>query len=431
MEDFCARRLVFFASAWGMMSCAVVAQPADEPRVARLVRTLGADDFDARRRADLELLKLGPESLRQLEAAAQSTDLEVRLRALNLLERIAAVQLWEPTRVSVLTRGKVSELLAQCARGTGNHIRTGSQFGDLEDMVLQAEYSEEIYWRVVDDLAARSNNHLRMHYDHRTPGIVVTSGAPGKFPTAYAGPLRIQITSARRSFTDEFDYEQLSSESSHTFQLNLQMLWEDRFRLAAYRGQPEVVEVVAGNGTRLVGATTSGDNWNVASESPRHVNASIRISPPPVVAKTLSLLRLRWELVALGQISTIELPNPAEGAELYQDGISIQVSKYRTEPTGRTDLTLVVAREIPAPDPAEIQFHENTMELVDANNKPLRLQDQNHSTTDRGVEYRLVFMPQGSFEGPVKLRVNYPKFRSRRDLEIVFKDVPLPVGSLD
>ena len=39
------------------------------------------------------------------------------------------------------------------------------------------------------------------------------------------------VTHARRVFAEELDYEQLEAEQSHTFQLDLQAMWEDRFRL--------------------------------------------------------------------------------------------------------------------------------------------------------------------------------------------------------
>src|SRR5258707_1264238 len=74
------------------------------------------------------------------------------------------------------------------------------------------------------------------------------AGEPGKFPVTYAGAIRAQITSARRAYSEEIDFETAKSDRTHTFQLNLQMMWEDRFRLVAYRSQPELVRARTNTG---------------------------------------------------------------------------------------------------------------------------------------------------------------------------------------
>src|SRR5689334_13543774 len=62
--------------------------PPSEPRVARLVRELGAPEYARRRQADDELKQLGRAGREELQKALAHADVEVRLRAKKLLEKI-------------------------------------------------------------------------------------------------------------------------------------------------------------------------------------------------------------------------------------------------------------------------------------------------------------------------------------------------------
>jgi hypothetical protein len=398
-----------------------------QPRIARLVKTLGHDSYQARRAADLELLQLGDEGLRQLNQAAQSPDLEVRLRALNLLERIAVMRLWEPTTISLSAReAKLTEILAQCGQQTGNHIFVGEPYGEFTNKPVTYHAGRKPYWHVLDDLARLTDNRVRVHFDTRMPGVVLISGDAGKFPTAYAGPIRAQITSARRAFTEDLDYDQAASEVSHSFQLNVQMLWEDRFRLVAYGCLPEVIEARTDTGVNVAAPHSSFGGWNVASPGTRQVSSELKLNPPPANATRFSVLRLKWSLIALGDLAIAELDHPSSGAALHADGLTAKVVTFDRQTPGRVELTLLISRDLAVPDPPEIMFQENGIELLDSQLRAFQLQSQQHSMTDRGVEFKLAFLADNPTAAPARLRIAYPKLRSRRDLEIVFRDVPLP-----
>ena len=90
--------------------------PADEIRVARLVRQLGSEEYAERTAADEELAALGPGVRASLEQAAQDADPEVRLRAKDLLTRLKLRELWSGS-VAQLPAEKMStsKLLAALA----------------------------------------------------------------------------------------------------------------------------------------------------------------------------------------------------------------------------------------------------------------------------------------------------------------------------
>ena len=226
--------------------------PAEEPRVARLVRELGADSFAVRSQASEELAKLGATARRDIEQATRSDDPEVRSAPRTCCCAIKLHDLWNASRVTCpATPVSASQVLRQLGEQTGNHVLIGDQFGTFHETEVQFDIADADYWQALDQLCARSGNHCRPHYDSRLPGVVVVAGPPGRHPLAYAGPVRGRITSARRAFNEELSYEDARSEKTHTFQLNLEMTWEDRFKLVAYRSQLDVVEARTNGGTRI------------------------------------------------------------------------------------------------------------------------------------------------------------------------------------
>lgn len=403
-------------------------EPAAPVRVARLITRLGSDSYAEREAAGAELVSLGPDARRQLEAASVHKDPEVRLRAKELLRRLREDDLWQAAKVDF--RGRqvaAADVLSALSRQSGNRLLIGDEYGAFRDGSIDAEYAGLLFWEAVDDLCRRSGNRVRPHYDTRHPGLVVVSGVPGKYPVAYAGPVKMQINHARRLFSEEFDYEQLRSERSHTFQLDLQAIWEDRFRLVAYRLQPEVIEAETDAGGRLSGQATAG-GWNIAGSGTKQVTMNVRLQPPPTSARSLKTLRLRWGLVAVGDLAQLDVDDLQSSAPHFQDDLELTIESFQTAPGGRCELTLLLAREAVLLDPAELVFQENEIELFDAQGRAYRKQGQTNTLSDRGPLMKLSFSSENAESVPRTLRVTYPRIRSQRDLEIVFRDVPLPVG---
>src|SRR5690606_6112838 len=125
------------------------------------------------------------------------------------------------------------------------------------------------------------------------------------YPRAYSGPVRGLITSAKRHFVEELSYEEQKSELMHSFHLNLQFNWEDRFSIVGYATQPELVEGVTDNGVILSAAQPSGGGWNATSRGLRQVTSSLKLNPVPVSAQTLKTFTVRWGLIAIGEPRSI------------------------------------------------------------------------------------------------------------------------------
>jgi hypothetical protein len=404
---------------------------APPERVARLIHDLGADEFGIRQNADDQLARLGPGIRQELETAVKSDDAEVCLRAQRLLDRVKIAELWSASLVQATGSGQpIPNVFESLASQSGNHILIGDHPAPSSHPLVDFKAFAG-YWAAVDELCRLTGNHVRPNFDAQSAGIVVSSGAPGKYPTAYAGPLRVQITSARRVFSEDLDYENRKSDVTHTFQLNLQLMWEDRLRLVAYASQPELIEAVPNPGRPLAAAQTSSPSWNVATSSTRQVNANLRIVPPPAGAKTLEVLRLRWGLVAVGDMQTASI-SPVEAKRRHQqDDLLVTIENVDRQTGGRCELSLIVARELTLPEPREILLEENSAALVDQNGQRYRLLSQTNSLVDRGVQMKLSFAGDSAESVPGVLQFSYPRLRSRREAEIVFRQVPLPLGRLE
>jgi hypothetical protein len=401
----------------------------DTPRVARLVRELGADAFAVRTQASEELAKLGATARAEIVAATHSDDPEVRLRAKDLLRAITVSDLWSAGRFNCPEPPTAAaDILKLLSDQTGNHVLIGDQFGTFTDGVVRLDFAAADYWQVLDEVCRQTSNHCRAHYDSRRPGVVVVAGAPGRQPLAYAGPVRGRITSARRAFTEEVSYEDIRSEKTHTFQLNLEMTWEDRFKLVAYRAQADVCEATTEAGLRLTAAQPSSSGWNVAGAGTRQLTMNLRLNPPPATAHELDTLRLTWGLIAVGDMVNLDVDNLSSREPRFQDDVELVVDSYQPATGGRFDLVVTVRRDLNLPEPQEILFQEHELELLDAAGQPLRKLGQTGTLADHGAMLKASFQADAENQTPQKLRFTYPRLRSQRDLEIVFRHVPLPTG---
>ena len=196
------------------------APPDDgEIRIARLIRQLGSESYRDRFEAGDALEKIGPECRRALEAATLSDDAEIRLRAADLLKRFKADDLWlagpgflqQPRPAGFASAG-------DCRRAIGqsSHARR-SPTARFTDAKVDLDYPAGQFWPVVDDICRQTGNQVRSDFEGHHRGAAIVAGSPGKFPTAYAGPLRAQITEEARNFSEKLHFADGRSEQSQQF----------------------------------------------------------------------------------------------------------------------------------------------------------------------------------------------------------------------
>ncbi len=412
-----------------LVAAADPASDAPQLRVARLIRNLGDADYARRQAADEELAGLGSQSRQQLQQAVESTDLEVRLRARRLLDRLRLEELWTGSHIQLTAQGQSADkVLAAIAEQSGNHIHIGDPYGSFSQQQLDVDFKNATYWEAVDEVCRRSGNRARPHYDMHTPGIVVSVGTAGGHPRAYTGPVRAQIVTARRVFIEELSYEDHKAELTHSFQFTLQFTWEDRFRIVGYATQPELVSAVTDNHAVISAAQPSGGGWNATSRGLRQVTGNLKLNPVPVSAKSLDTLAVKWGLIAVGEPVALEIVDPKEGQNYEQDDVACRVQEIECQSASKYVVTVAVVRDMALPDPAEVLFQEYELEVVDAQGRAFRVQNQAHALTEAGVQLKLTVIGESADSQPQKLRLRYPRLRAKRDVVLTFRQVPLPVS---
>jgi hypothetical protein len=396
------------------------------PRIARLIEQLGSERYSERAHATSELARLGTTPRRQLEAAANSPDPEVRLRASELLAQIRAIDLWSPSIVSCRIDAPVARVVAMLAEQTGNHIRLSDISGKFNDVAVSLNYPTGTFWEVLDATCRQSNNRIRCHYDTREPGFLLAAGSPSGAPTAYAGPFRAQITRLARTFSDRLDFTEDGSQRLHSFDIDVQVIWEDRFRLIGFRTNPTVVEATTSTGESLTPVQGIAGNWQACASTTKQIQSRLGVSPPPVAAQQLDRLTLRWSLMAIGEMRQLEVSDLAASHHAHQDGVDMVVDLVDRRDRDRVEVVCVVSRETSMPDPAEITFQEYRLDLHDSQGKSWSHQGSSFLLTDRGVQIRGTFSRDAQQGAPQTLVLHYPALRSRKDIDFVFANVPLP-----
>jgi hypothetical protein len=418
-----------------MFGSNVVAQDdSPQAQVAQLIPLLGSRSYAERRLATEELEKMGAIARQQLEAEVNSREPEVRRRAADLLGKLRLAELWEPSRVTIqCQRESAQKVLAQLARQSGNRVTPGDHYASLHEAPVTLNVTRAPFWTAIEELCRQSGNQIRAHYDHRKPGFVVVAGRLGDFPVAYAGPIRGRVTGARRIFTEELDHETGNAEITHNFQLTMQFTWEDRFSLVAYRSQVQLVEAITATGAKVAATGNGVGDWEAAGDSTRHVTMALSLQPPPIAGKELDVLRVRWGLIAVGDMATLETAEFTSKRPVAQDDVRLSVQEFEKLGNARYRLTLLVNRDLAMPEPRSVAFHENDFDLYDAADQPLRKMVNGWRLTDEGLRIQATFTQEAADANhggapPKVLRFSYPRIRSQRDVEITFRKVPLPAA---
>lgn len=406
---------------------------AEAPSVARVMATLdqlGDGVWRVREVAQLQLAQWGAGIRGHLEDAVQHQDPEIRARVRQLLLPLKTQELWAGSRVTLYAHDEpATSVFTALAEQSGNYVVLGDQYGKFRDGTVNLDFKGELFWRALDEVCRQSGNQIRPHYDDAArPGLVVSEGLTSSGPIAYGGPVRMQITKAQRSFSEELNYSDLPPKIAHTFQLSVHTMWENRFKLVAHQAHLEVHEATTDTGTKLLATPLPFRAWSVANGGTRQLTMNMRLQPPSRAAKRLQKLRLTWGVLVVGDMSTLEVRELTSSEPHNQDDVRLVVESVEEQPVARYMVTVVITRDLVVPEPSEVAFHENRLELFDAQGRAFRSQGQSNSWTEQGARIRLTFAAEpGTVGPPWMLRLTYPRLRTEHNLEFVFHDVPLPI----
>jgi hypothetical protein len=440
MRRIATKSVYVVCSLIGMNASLLVAQerpaPAQKPdpvRIARLIRDLGSPSYTKRETATEALATIGAAGRERLESALQSSDPEVRLRAARLLKQLNVERLWQGSPVKLVANSmKASDAVKALGKQTENEVAVGDQYGTFQESDVTFDRTEGQFWPIVDELCRQSGNRVRPRYGSSRPGLVFVSGDCGDYPVTYAGPVRAQITAAKRVFIEEYDYEDTTSETTHTFQFTMLLSWENRFRVVAHQTHLDVAEAVADVPARIFGHETTDGGWQVVENSVQQFSTTMRLQPPPQSATALKRLTLAWELIAVGEPANLAIEDFADDTVHRQEDLSLHIQKMEQVSETRHEMVIAISRDLVVPEPEEILFLENEFALFDADGRPFELRGQSRLGISNGVaKMKLTFVAPTANIHPTQFVLTYPRIRDRRAVPITFENVPLPVARPD
>ncbi len=401
------------------------ARSQPQERIARLVKQLGDADYRQRAEATEALEQLGGRAREPLIRVAASSEPEVALRAEALLARLRRNALWGGHAVTLPARGTPVELLKVAARQAGAGLSVPAAIRQSNPSPIAVSNREQDFWPAVDGICRTAGLRLSPHGDPRQRGFVLVRQVDLAYPVAYAGPIRAELTTARRSLTELLHYDTRESQIQETFQIAMQLMWEDRLRLAAYQEVPAVTRAVTDTGVELHATGNRSRQWNVVSRRSQQLSTKIQLTPPPTAAEKLTLLELGWNMVALAEMAELVVPSPAPGSRHFQDDLMLSIEEIAVQSGRRVRVAVLLRRDLLPVEPREVQIHECRLSLLDPEGKPLAEQTHTGSLRKDGIRLVATFRG-GDDDRPFTLKLRYPRMRDRREVRIVFRDVPLP-----
>jgi hypothetical protein len=166
----------------GGMALSAAAEEPDAKQIAKLIDQLGSSDFNEREKATAALDAIGAPAWEALKKAAQSNDVEVRRRALDLLKkverRVRSAQVVAPTRVHLVYKDTpVAEAVADFKKKSGYEIVLHDPENKLKDRNITLDTGETTFWHALDLFCQKAGLSESSAQHFAAPGVRAAPGA--------------------------------------------------------------------------------------------------------------------------------------------------------------------------------------------------------------------------------------------------------------
>jgi hypothetical protein len=450
--------------------------PASDPSAdpTELVARLGSPKYADREAAAGDLERLGRRAMAALRAARDSRDLEIRTRALALVNKIEGALLTKPTMVALDFEdqplpGVVKAVSEQAGIKLGL-IPENSETWPNRRITLH-EPAPVPFWKAMDRLceAARLQYNFGMHGlpSGREPTFPLFDGGPRlPGPTSDSGPFRVNLLSLHyqrdvlfnnhamammpqrnavppppvpvRAVTPQPDGPAVSEQ----FYAQVQVSAEPRLSLSQH-GSLKILEAVDDRGQSLLPEAGNGmvtqrvsGYFGLASSSTLHLQAPLRRPEQP--GQTIRKLRGTLPImVATRKPDPLVVPvQGAEGKLFHNDDVSLTIVEVRINPAGnQTSIDLVVRPGANAASRFSPQVengaeflmqrpdaHQQQLEVVDSQGRAISWYQTNFDA--EGSRMTLTLNPQEQ-AAPAEIRY-YGMARAATEVNFEFSDVPMP-----
>ncbi len=174
------------ALALGLAVLVPAADPpkADAEQIAKLIKQLGSDEFEAREKATKELEQVGTPAVEALREAAKTGDAEVKTRAAGILEKVekkaATEKLLAPTKVKLSFKDTpLKDALTEFNKKSGYTITVHDPDNKLKDRTVTVDTGEVTFWEAFDKFCEKAGLVEATWADLAKPVALPPGGGPG------------------------------------------------------------------------------------------------------------------------------------------------------------------------------------------------------------------------------------------------------------
>lgn len=315
------------------LTCAALSQAeasdaALQMKVNRLVRQLDSNVLTERVAAEKALVEFGPKALSLLPPITPRTSAEVKDRLSRVrtnLERQAAEQAAEASRVTLQGEMSLGDALASLEEQTGNRV-LGVRPASAQ-IAVKANFQDTPYWFALDDLLSQAN--LTINAFGGVPGALTAMASPeGQRPrnqgAAYEGIFRFEPwrVEAVRNLRNP-DVQQMK--------ITLEVSWEPRVTPLSIELPLGAIEATTANGQELAvsnprGSLTASTNADISS-----VELEIPFQLPDRDINEIATLEGEITALVPGLTETYVFENlqQARGVENRKAGVTVTLDQMR------------------------------------------------------------------------------------------------------
>jgi len=407
-------------------------------KVAELVKGLDASKATERQAAQAELVKLGPAALPLLpkpDADDLSAEQKRRLGEVRAaLGQASGKATLVASKITLAAKAvTLSDAIAAIQRQSGNEIvdARGERGQPVTNPDVAVDWKDKGFWEVLDELASKTGVGYYLHTDARQIELIMEPQR--NKPTAYAGPLRIQLNQVVRQIN--FD------DGRKECVLDFEFAWEPRVRPILFELKPQNLEVIDDQDRKI--AVEESPNPQQAEGEGMSLKASVssseivtqfivRLSQPNKGAEKIKSLSGKLDVLVPANIQSFEFDALAKAKDVKKQSgnVTVILEKFKELDTGlwSADVLLQFDSKSEAFESYETWFYDNEafLQRADgtrfANNGGQTLTESDEGRV--GIQYRFVDAPGKMAD--YKFVYKTPATIVRESVPFELKDIELP-----
>jgi hypothetical protein len=305
-----------------------------------------------------------------------------------------------------------------------------SKFGQEEtNPTLQLNLEKAPFWQAADTIAAKAGVRLRSWMNPETKqtalGIFALGPINDRMPNVrpvYDGPFRMAV---KRLTADR----NLEDDSLSNLAVMLELTWEPRLQPLLLRLRQDSVR--AANDKSELTSVDQGGSGVIRLLGEPAVEMPLRLPLPARDKKVLPKLECQFQILVPMERLRYEFKNIVRGEKQTEKGVTVQVNRFETEPSGLWTIGLTL--QYP-PKSLDLESHQtwaldgNELTLVYANGQRFTSKVNRDVSIEDGGAMRVTYYFERMAGKPEEYHLEYraPAAPLTYPVKFTFVDLPLP-----